>query len=262
MIRNYDHRAAGVSENLENVHNPALSTVTNDERKLDPAFLPDPQYWVPAADKRLIGLPQWILAFRDIARITDMRTVITAIVPTPAAGNTLPLLLPKDISQKNYSKIATLLLATMNSLVFDFVARQKVQSTHLNWYIAEQLPTLDRKAFDLKIGSNKIVNFVVGEALRLSYTAEDLRPFAHDLGYEGDPFVWDEEDRRHRMARLDALFFHLYGVNRDDADYILNTFPIVRERDERQFGRFRTRDLVLGYINAIAAGDLDTLINT
>lgn len=56
------------------------------------------------------------------------------------------------------------------------------------------------------------------------------------------PFIWDGEDRRHRMARLDALFFHLYGIDRNAAYYILNTFPIVREHDEKQFGRFRTRD--------------------
>jgi hypothetical protein len=55
-----------------------------------------------------------------------------------------------------------------------------------------------------------------------------MKPFARDMGYEGGPFVWDEEDRRHRIARLDALFFHLYGISRDDAAYILEQFPIVR----------------------------------
>ena len=48
----------------------------------------------------------------------------------------------------------------------------------------------------------------------------DLRPLAADMGYEGEPFVWDEDDRRHRLGRLDALFFHLYGPDRNDADYI------------------------------------------
>ena len=96
--------------------------------------------------------------------------------------------------------------------------------------------------------------------LRLSYTAHDLEPFARDLGYKGAPFQWDEDDRRHRMARLDALFFQLYGISRDDAAYILDTFPIVREQDEKAFGRYLTKDLVLAYMNAVAAGDLTTVV--
>ncbi len=61
---------------------------------------------------------------------------------------------------------------------------------------------------------------------------------------------------RGRRARLDALFFQLYGISRDDAAYILDTFPIVREDDEKSFGRYLTKELILAYMNAIAAGDL------
>lgn len=88
----------------------------------------------------------------------------------------------------------------------------------------------------------------------------DLRPFAADMGYGGEPFVWDEDDLRHRLARLDALFFHLYGLDRNYADYILAQFPIVREQDEKRFGRYLTRDLILACLNAVAAGDLETVV--
>ncbi|HEY6432006.1 MAG TPA: hypothetical protein VIZ17_08480 [Acetobacteraceae bacterium] len=61
-----------------------------------------------------------------------------------------------------------------------------------------------------------------------------------------------------RRARLDALFFHLYGLDRDAADYVLGTFPIVqREERARYDGRFRSRDLILGYMAALAAGHPD-----
>ena len=91
--------------------------------------------------------------------------------------------------------------------------------------------------------------------LRLTYTAHDMAPFARDLGYGGPPFVWDDEERRHLRARLDALYFHLYGLDRADAGYILNTFPIVRRQDEAHFdGRYRTKELILAYMNALAAG--------
>ena len=87
-----------------------------------------------------------------------------------------------------------------------------------------------------------------------------MKPFARDLGYNGPPFIWNEEERRHLRARLDALYFHLYGLSRDDAGYVLDTFPIVRKQDEAAFGRYRTRDLILAYMNALAAGDTKTVV--
>ena len=85
-----------------------------------------------------------------------------------------------------------------------------------------------------------------------------MAAFARDQGYDGPPFAWDEEDRLRRRARLDAVFFHLYGVNRDDAEYILSTFPIVKREDEQSYqGRFRSRDLILAYMAALAAGAPD-----
>jgi hypothetical protein len=121
-------------------------------------------------------------------------------------------------------------------------------------------PMITRQQFEAKIKKRIIADFVRDEVLRLSYTAHDLEPFARDLGYKGPPFKWDEDDRRHRIARLDALFFHLYGISRDDATYILDTFPIVRDKDERAFGSYLTKDLILAYMNAVAAGDLSTLV--
>ncbi len=121
-------------------------------------------------------------------------------------------------------------------------------------------PSSQPECFEKTIGNQTIADFIREQVLRLTYTAVDLRPFAADMGYEGEPFVWDEDDRRHRLARLDALFFHLYGLDRTDADYILAQFPIVREQDEKQFGRYLTRDLILAYLNAVAAGDLETVV--
>jgi len=153
-----------------------------------------------------------------------------------------------------------LLLANIDSMAMDFVLRQKLQGQNLNWFIVEQLPLIAPAAYDAPLGSGTVGDFVRGEVLRLSYTAHDLAPFARDLGYTGEPFEWDEEDRRHRMARLDALYFNLYGLTRDEASYVLDTFPIVREQDEARWNRYRTKELVLGYMNALAAGDTQTVI--
>jgi hypothetical protein len=53
-------------------------------------------------------------------------------------------------------------------------------------------------------------------------------------------------------AELDAAFFHLYGIDRDDVDYIMETFPIVKRRDIQQYGTFRTKDLILKIYDIMA----------
>ena len=79
-----------------------------------------------------------------------------------------------------------------------------------------------------------------------------MEPFARDLGDDGPPFRWDEERRFVMRAELDAAFFHLYGIDRDDVDYIMETFPIVKRKDIQQYGTFRTKDLILQIYDAMA----------
>lgn len=261
MIHHYDHRAAGVAVNPDNIHVGAYSDATSSVQKENPEFVADPQYWVPLESVRTRDhLANWAVAFRDIARSTDERTVIAAVIPTLAAGNTLPLLINRGVETAEYRQLAPLLVAQLNSFILDYSARQKVQSTHVNWYMVEQFPVLPPEAFDQNLGGHRLADFVRQQVLRLTYTAVDMEPFARDLGHQGAPFRWDDEDRRHRLARLDALFFHLYGLDRTDAAYVLDQFPIVRQEDERRHGSYRTRELVLAYMNAVAAGDLEAVV--
>lgn len=260
MTYNYDHRSSHVTTNEENLHNAALSTNLTAVEKVMPDRYPTPQYWVSESDVPENERRQWAIGFRDIARATDMRTMIAAVIPTVATGNTLPLLLPNNGNESTYEQWAPLLLANLNALAFDYVVRQKAQSTHLNWYIVEQLPLIRPEQFEQTLGKTNIADYVRGEVLYLSYTAHDLAPFARDLGYDGAPFAWDENDRRHRLARLDALFFYLYGLSRDDAAYILDTFPIVRQHDENTHGRYLTKELILAYMNAVGASDFTTVV--
>ena len=256
MIHHFDHRANSVRFNPENTHNPYLSKPVSNDEHADPNFLPQTRYWVPAADVVDI-VPEsrgYTLGFRDIARPTDVRTTIASIVPWAGYGNTLPLVIGDDALSSTY------LVANLNAMCADFVTRQKAQGTHLNWYIVEQLPVIASADYARQFGGTTAGDLVRDHVLRLTYTAHDMEPFARDLGYDGPPFRWDEEERRHLRARLDALYFHLYGLSREDADYVLGTFPIVRRQDEKEFGSYRTRDLVLAYMSALAAGDTETVV--
>ena len=257
MIHQFDHRASSVRVNPDSTHNPYLSEETSDAEHRDPEFLPRSQYWVPAST---VGskFPKcgYALGFRDIARPTDVRTVIAALVPQVGCGHKLPLLLPleKEISALD----AAFILANLNSFPYDYVARQKVQATNLTWYTVEQLPVMPPDAYHRRFGDRTAADLIRDHVLRLTYTAHDMAPFARDLGHHAPPFPWDQEQRRHLRARLDALYFHLYGLDRHDASYILETFPIVKRHNEAEFGSFRTKALILAYMNALAAGDTDT----
>ena len=256
MIWHFDHRANSVRFNPESTHNPYLSEEVTEAQHADPDFLPQAQYWVPAYNVEK-GLPKscgYALGFRDITNSTNMRTMVSSIVPWAGYGNKLPLLVERD------SIVVTYLVANLNSVCLDFVARQKIHGTSMNWFIVEQLPVIAPADYDRLFGETTARDLVRDHVLRLTYTAHDMKPFARDLGYDGQPFVWDEEERRHLRARLDALYFHLYGLTREDAEYVLDTFPIVRREDEAAFGRYRTRDLILAYMNALSAGDTETVV--
>ena len=256
MIHQFDHRANSVRVNPDSTHNPYLSEQVTQQQHADPHFLPQSQYWVPATavEATFTESCDYALAFRDIARPTDVRTVIASIAPKYGYGNSVPMLVPDD------AQSATCLVANLNALCLDFVARQKVQGTHVNWYIAEQLAVIAPEDYDREFGNTTARDLVRDHVLRLTYTADDMVPFARDLGCDGPPFIWNEEERRHLRARLDALYFHLYGLSRDDADYILSTFPIVQREDEAEFGTYRTRGLILAYMSAFAAGDTETRV--
>ncbi len=263
MIHQFDHRAASVKINPANVHNAALSEETTPAQKTDPAFLATPQYWVPANTATFpVGL-SWALVFRDIARTTDMRTMISAVVPAVGLGNKIPGLLATDADV--YRTFATYLLANLNALILDYVTRQKVQGTNLNWYIVEQLPVVPPDRYEsVRFGSKTAGEIVRDAVLELTYTAHDMAPFARDLGHVDEsgqvkpPFVWDEERRLHLRAKLDAVFFHLYGVtDRDDVRYVYATFPIVERQEMATYGRYRSRDLCLAWMNALVAGHPD-----
>ncbi|MDQ6614389.1 MAG: hypothetical protein M3083_06505 [Actinomycetota bacterium] len=45
--------------------------------------------------------------------------------------------------------------------------------------------------------------------------------------------------------------FQLYGLEREEVDYVMDTFPIVRRKDEGTFGEYRTKRLILERYDAM-----------
>ncbi|MHB1414442.1 MAG: Eco57I restriction-modification methylase domain-containing protein, partial [Chloroflexota bacterium] len=190
---------------------------------------------------------QWLLSFRDIARATDERTAIFSALPRVGVGHNAPIAFV-GCGQT----LQVCFLANMCAMPFDYVVRQKIGGTHLTYTYVKQLPVIPPSAY-----SQSDLEFVTPRVLELTYTARDLQPFARDCGYDGPPFKWDEERRAQLRAELDAYYASLYGLTRDELRYILDpadvygpdfpgeTFRVLKEKEIRQHGEYRTRRLVL-----------------
>ena len=248
MIHQFDHRWAGYAEDGES------STNLGTPEKQRPTCEPAPRYWVPDTEvnERLIAKGWsrgWLMGWRDIARATDERTVIATVFPRVGVGHTLPLML---FDSDRHSKSLSGLTANLCALSLDFAARHKVGGTHLTFFIYQQLPILPPAFY-----TEPHLAFLVPKVLELTYTSHALAPFARDLGYDGPPFAWDEERRASLRADLDAFYARAYGLTRDELRYILDptdvkgpdypseTFRVLKEKEVRQYGEYRTHRLVL-----------------
>ena len=193
--------------------------------------------------------PRWLMGWRDITNATNERTVIASVIPRVGVGNNLPLMLfPEAEDARTYAA----LLGNLCALALDFVARHKVGGTHLNYFIYKQLPVLPPERY-----SETDLAYIVPRVLELTYTAQDLAPWAEDLGHTGAPFAWNPDRRAQLRAELDAYYARLYGLSRDELRYILDpsdvmgedypseTFRVLKNNEMREFGEYRTRRLVL-----------------
>jgi hypothetical protein len=247
MVHQYDHRWATYEDNGSD------SREMTEKEKSDPSCFAQPRYWVKETEKERVlegRTPRkWLMGWRDITNATNERTVIASVVPNVGVGNKLPLIFPG----LNHSapKVAAL-VANFSTICFDFVARQKIGGTTLNYFYIKQFPVLPPDQ-----SSSIDLNFIVPRVLELTYTAKDLAPFARDLGCDKNPFDWNPVRRALLRAELDAYYAKLYGLTRDELRYVLDpadvygddypseTFRVLKSNEIRQLGEYRTCRLVL-----------------
>lgn len=242
----YDHRFGTFERGT-------VRDVTRAEHT-DPDFEPEFE-WVGSRQEFQRKMEYWgvplkrsaILAFRRVARSTDERTSLAAILPFQSATNSWILLLDPE------PQAQAVLCAAMNSLVLDYCLRNSLSQPSIPQNVYEQLPVPRPSTLMAK----PCLAFIVPRVLELTYTSHSLAPFARDLGHDGPPFAWDEGRRAHLRADLDAFYARAYDLNRDELRYILDpadvkgpdypseTFRVLKEKEIRQLGEYRTRRLVL-----------------
>ena len=284
FIWHFDHRfstyANATTENINEGNLPQLTP----ESHADPQHRILTRYWVPAEEiaLRLSGNSSrnWLIGFRDIASATNERTGIFSVIPKVGTGHTLPFIL---FSANVQADLVACILSTLNSLTLDYILRQKIGGVHLTFTILNQLPILPPSTFseaDIAFIVPRVLELVY-TAWDMRPFAEDLwaeaeEPLCAEIlrrnaecntGAPAElfaprdgfvlPFRWSDERRALIRAELDARIARLYGLTRDELRYILDpadiygpdfpgeTFRVLKEKETKLYGEYRTRRLVL-----------------
>ena len=268
MTRDYDHRASWVTMNAQNAYmNYSAESVSLVDHQ-NPEFLPKGRYWVAeehVEQRAPKSLSTAAIGFHDIARANDTRTMVGCLVPYAAYSNKLPLLINEaDVEWRRFC----CLMGNLNGYAYDFVVRQKVGGANLNFFIVEQLPTLPPDIYSDKcpwFKKQTLEHWISERVLKLSCTAEDMIPLAKACGFKGSRgdgvHLWKDAERAEIRAELDAAYFHLYSIPRDDVQYILSTFSNTglipeNERASQQslWGRDSTGERVLEAFDRLDRG--------
>lgn len=159
--------------------------------------------------------------------------------------------------------LCALLQGNLSSLVLDYLARVKVGGTHLTYGYLKQFPILPPSRY-----TDEDVKYLIPRLLELTYTAFDLKDWAKDLGCDQDPFLFTPERRANLRAEVDAYYARLYGLTRDELQYILDpqdvmgadypseTFRVLKNGEIREYREYRTQRLVLEAWDGLKNGTL------
>ena len=246
MLSHFDHRFStykGATQAQLNVGAlPRLTDKQHDEPDLEPLA----RYWVNRSEVEAKLEDrwdrEWLLGWRDTARASDSRTYVPSVFPSSAVNHKFPIALSTEPGD------AAVLHACWSSSVFDYLARQKLSGASMTYFIVRQLACPSPEYFQSPAPwrcSDHLETWLKPYVLELSYTSNRLRPYSQDLADDGPPFHWDPERRALLRADLDAGFLHIYGLDRHEAEHVLDSFPVVRKYEEKDFGEFRTKRLVL-----------------
>jgi hypothetical protein len=281
MIGAYDHRAAHIKLVLENALRQQQPSLTSLNDHLDPTFANQPYLWGPEKEghaRTTDWKHDWFLAFKRVTAATNERTMVGCFIPWTTASYTLYLVTSAPEHQRSLPCFA----ANLFSFITDYFVRQKTSQPSLPMGVIYEVPFLPPKIYDFNCvwAQAQLLNhWVLPRVLELTYTSWDLQSLAQDYSWSGPPFRWDEDRRFMLRSELDAAFFHLYlqadehgnwrpadreteedlarlkqsfPTPRDAVAYIMDTFPIVRRKDEEKFdGEYRTKRIILEIYDAM-----------
>jgi len=254
MIQAYDHRAASVVIDKSNWARQGQTGETTLVEHQNPEYVVHPRWWIDEKEVLRV-LKEYdtskIIAFKNVTSPTNQRTMIASFVPYCGVIHSAPLMITEH---KMSARLTACLLANLNSFVYDFVCRQKIGGVNLSYFIINQLPTLPPDAYGEKCAWDKkqtLEKWISERVLKLTCTSNDMRPLAEAAGFKKRLHKWKEDERAELMAELDAAYFLLYGLEREDVEYILSTFSGARAADESIFSAGRPFERILRHYDKL-----------
>jgi hypothetical protein len=254
MIQMYDHRAASVVTKGENWMRQGQTEDTSLVQHQNPEYYSIPRWWVAEnavlkslGDKRLPAF----LGFKDITSSTNQRTMIASFIPWSAVTNHFPLIMTSSSIRST-----ACLLSNLNSLVLDYVIRQKIGAITLNFFIVEQFPVFAPGFYSDKCpwsSRTTLEKWISERVLKLTCTSNDMIPLAEACEFDPPVHPWKPDERAELMAELDAAYFILYAIKREDVEYILSTFQGIVKEEEGMFGASGTQARILRYYDQYRA---------
>jgi hypothetical protein len=180
------------------------------QRTARSAFSEFPRAWASDLDTHPCWYPR--IAFRDIARATDSRTVIACLVPGEVVlTNKAPYLLWPRGDERDEA----FLLGVLCSMPLDWYARRVVEVS-LNFYLFNAFPIPDP---DRDHALRRRIEEVAG---RLAAVNEWYEAWAEEVGVPVGSVT--DDDRPELLAELDAAVALLYGLDEGDLRVIYDTF--------------------------------------
>jgi hypothetical protein len=250
MISQYDHRAKAYRSGR------GRSAVWDDLPFGSPHKAIVPQWRVPERNiPSKVRDRVWCyrVAFCDVTSPQAERSLVASLVPPGViCGDTAPNITFEPENEWAYLPW----LAAANSLCVDFLARKKV-SLHMKWFIMDSLPIAR-----LRLGDG-LLDRLAPLVLRLTCTAPEMTPYWNAITVHGwvlpvskgtvsPDALLDDEARASVRAEIDAIVAkHLYGLERSQLEYIIDTFPLLERNETQSHGEFRTRRLVLEWFDKV-----------
>ena len=282
MMHQYDHRFGDYNSVVAGERAHRLPEVSLEGHE-DPLFSPMPKFWVSEEDRNTRTPDNWngkfLLGWRDVTDArASARTVIASALPPFASEGGVLLAFTAQFSARNLVPV----ISVWNTFAFDWCARQKVAGNHLKFFTMRQLPMpipdFFRQSCVWASSSSALSDWLLPYVLELTYTAWDIEPFAKDCGWSGPPFRWDDERRFLLRCELDAAVFQLYIQAETNGSWrlarsepaedfaqlkdtfpapveaighIMDTFSIVRRKEEEKWGEYRSKLVILEMYEAM-----------
>jgi hypothetical protein len=220
----------------------------------NPEFTVEPRWWVNEDEvHRVLGDRDTtrIIAFKNVTSPTNERTMIAAFIPYSGVVHSAPLIFTgSDIS----TRLTACLLGNLNAFAYDYVCRQKIGGVNLSYFIINQIPTFHPDFYEQKCPWDKkqsLEKWISDRVLKLTCTSNDMIPLAEAAGFKPTVHKWDPAERLDLMAELDVAFFLLYGIERNDVEYILSTFSGVRKEQQDLLSGSTTFDRILSHYDTL-----------